>query len=249
MSSPLGLAAAPSILSRGLPAGTSHATYLRSAVVSPVCLSVAVFAGCVGLGYAGLIGAVIAVVCVLGLGAHTSRFRRVRAYLDGQVEAKAKAKRECQRLKLLRQAGPARVEHYYELRALVEHIERLDLAEAARFELQDLLEQFIRVAINHQRCGDALRLAGPGGLPATPITGTARSRRRSDILQRRIRHRDECTLRMEQLTDELEATDELIRLIAQRVACPEPDRELDRELDRRLWELDEVDVALAQLSA
>ena len=54
---------------------------------------------------------------------------------------------------------------------------------------------------------------------------------------------------MEKLADELEATDELVRLVAQRVACPEIDGELDRELDRRLWELDEVDAALHQLSA
>jgi hypothetical protein len=54
---------------------------------------------------------------------------------------------------------------------------------------------------------------------------------------------------MEELADELEATDELIRLVAQRVACPPADAELDREIDRRLWELDEVDAALHQLSA
>jgi len=249
MSSPRGLVAVSSSSTVGFPAGTSRATYLRGAVGNPICLSVAVFAGCIGLGYAGMIGAAIAVACVLGFGAHASRYPRVRRYLDVQVESRTKAKRECQRLKLLRQAGPARVEHYYELRALVEHIERLDAAEAERFELQDLLEHFIRLAISHQRCGEALRLAGAASLPVTPIAARSRSRRRQDILQRRIRHRDECAARMEQLSDEIEATDELIRLIAQRVACPAPERELDREIDRRLWELDEVDAALDQLSA
>jgi len=43
--------------------------------------------------------------------------------------------------------------------------------------------------------------------------------------------------------------DELVRLVAQRVACPSLEGELDREIERRLWELDEVDAALDQLSA
>jgi hypothetical protein len=42
---------------------------------------------------------------------------------------------------------------------------------------------------------------------------------------------------------------ELVRLVAQRVACPAIDPELGREIERRLWELDEVDAAYAQLSA
>jgi hypothetical protein len=68
-------------------------------------------------------------------------------------------------------------------------------------------------------------------------------------MQRRIRHRDQTARRMEKLIDELEGIDELVRLVAQRTACPSFDLDLDRELDRRLWELDEVDEALHQLSA
>jgi hypothetical protein len=68
-------------------------------------------------------------------------------------------------------------------------------------------------------------------------------------MARRMRHRDECVRRIERLSDELEAIDELVRLVAQRVACPQIDHELEREIERRLWELDEVDEALNQLSA
>ena len=68
-------------------------------------------------------------------------------------------------------------------------------------------------------------------------------------MARRLRHRDECVRRIERLADELEAVDELVRLVAQRAACPMLDGELDREIERRLWELDEVDEALSQLSA
>jgi hypothetical protein len=82
-----------------------------------------------------------------------------------------------------------------------------------------------------------------------PAGDSPRSRRRREILQRRILHRDSCTQQMERLSDELAATDELIRLIAQRIASPELDGDLAHEIDRRLWELDEVDAALHQLSA
>jgi hypothetical protein len=54
---------------------------------------------------------------------------------------------------------------------------------------------------------------------------------------------------MAKITDEIEGIDQLIRLVAQRTACPMFDVELDREIDRRLWELDEVDAAMHQLSA
>jgi hypothetical protein len=64
-----------------------------------------------------------------------------------------------------------------------------------------------------------------------------------------MRHRDECIRRIERLSDELEAIDELVRLVAQRAACPQLDNDLDREIERRLWELDEVDDALRALSA
>jgi hypothetical protein len=143
-----------------------------------------------------------------------------------------------------------RLRQYSELRTLVDEIERIDAAEAERFDLQDLLDHYVSVAASHLRCIESLRLAGADALPpATPISDANRSRRRREIMLRRIRHRDQCARRMEKLVDELEGIDELVRLVAQRTACPSFDLELDRELDRRLWELDEVDAALHQLSA
>jgi hypothetical protein len=181
---------------------------------------------------------------------NAARYRGVRAYVDEQAVTRSRARRECERLKQLRPTGASRQQHYNELRLLVEEVERLDATEAQRFELQDLLDHFIRVAVSHQRCFDAMRMAGASSLPsATPITDNPRSSRRRDIMQRRIRHRDECLRGMEKLVDELEGIDQLVRLIVQRTACSRLDGELDRELDRRLWELDEVDAALRQLSA
>jgi hypothetical protein len=222
--------------------------YVRGAVASPVCVAVTLFAACLGVGYAGMIGAIIATAVVFVLGALASRYRRVRAYLDEQARIQVRTRRHCWRLRQFRRTSPARMRHYEELRVMVEEIERIDETEAARFELQDLLDHFAKLALSHQRCVDALRLSGADALPA-PLPETARTSRRGDIMQRRIRHRDECVRRMAQITDEIEGIDQLIRLVAQRTACPVLEMEPDREIDRRLWELDEVDAAMHQLSA
>lgn len=246
MQSQFGLVVVPPTL----PAGRSRLTYVQGAVGNPVCLAVAVFAGCIGLGAGGLLGAAIAVLAVLVLGANAARYRAVRSYVDGQAHARAASKRECRRLRLLQVTGAARQQHYEQLRLLVEEIERLDATEATRFELQDLLDHFVHLAVNHQRCLAALRLADASALPQVmPINEVTTSKQRREILQHRIRCRDACEARMAAISDELDSIGELIRLIAQRTARPALEVDLGRELDRRLWELEEVDAAFDQLSA
>ncbi len=222
--------------------------YIRGAIASPLCVAVTVFTACVGLGYAGLVGALLAVVVCSVVGAMSTRYRFVRRHLEHSAELREKTRRESARFKALRPTGVVRQTQYVELRDLVEGVEATDAVEAERFEMQDLLDHFVSVALAHQKCLDALRLAG-SELPMTvPMIDAPRSKRRRDIQARRIRHRDECLRRIEHLADELEAIDELIRLIAQRVACPNVSADLDREIERRLWELDEVDSALHSLS-
>ena len=224
--------------------------YVRGAIGSPVCVASAVFAACVGLGISGVLGAVVAMLAVFGLGATAARYAFVRRHLDSQATLRERCRREAGRLKQLRPTGPVRQQQYIELRDLVEQVERTDDAEAARFELQDLLDHFVRLSLNHQRCLEALRLAGSHDLPhSISLSDSTRSKRRREIMQRRMHHREECLQRVERLADELDAVDELVRLVAQRTACPALDPDLDREIERRLWELDEVDAALSQLSA
>jgi len=224
-------------------------TYLRGAVVSPLCLSAAVFASCIGAGVAGFVGALGAFLVVTLLVAASTRWGFVRGHLDREAAARERCVRESRRVRLLRPAGPVRIQQYFELRGLTEEIERMDPTEAARFELQDLLEHFATLANTHQRCLDALRLAGSHDLPIAIPLDPRRSKRRREIQIRRLRHRELCLARIERIAEELEAIDEMIRLVAQRVACPSEDLDLDREVERRLVELDDTDAALAQLSA
>ena len=212
-------------------------------------VALAVFTGCLGLGFGGLLGALLAIVATAGFGAVSTRYRFVRRHLDRQAAEREKMRIESTRFRALRPAGVVRQTQYIELRDLVETVEAEDAAEAARFELQDLLDHFVHTVVAHHKCLDALRLAGSELPIAVPMIDAPRSKRRREIQVRRIRHRDECLRRIERLADEIDATDELIRLVAQRVACPIISADLDREIERRLWELDEVDAALHQLSA
>lgn len=238
------LAPPPSALTRR----DSGVHYVRGAIASPLCVALTVFTACVGLGYAGLVGALLAVVACSVLGAMSTRYRWVRRHLEHSADLRERMRRESARFKALRPTGVVRQTQYVELRDLVEGVEAADAVDAERFEMQDLLDHFVAVAIAHQKCLDALRLAG-SELPLTvPMIDAPRSKRRREIQARRIRHRDECLKRIEHLADELEAIDELIRLVAQRVACPAISADLDREIERRLWELDEIDSALHTLS-
>lgn len=218
-------------------------------MASPICISATVFVSCIGAGLLGAVGALGAFVAMAILIAASTRYGVVRRHLDQEAAARLRCAREARRVRLLRPGGPVRLHQYFELRGLVEETEKRDAAEATRFELQELLEQFASLASNHHRCLDALRLAGSHELPFTIPIDPARSKRRRDIQARRQRHRDACLTRIARIADELEAVDELIRLVAQRVACPIEDLEMDSEIDRRLSELDEIDDALKRLSA
>jgi len=243
---------------RALAAQSAGLRYVGGAIGSPVCVAATVFAACAGLGFAGAYGAVLALLAVIGLAAVTSRSHAVRRQLDAQAILRERCRRETHRLKQLRPAGPVRQQQYIELRDLVEQVERLDAGEAERFELQDLLDHFVRLSLHHQRCLEAVRIAGSQDLPSISLAeagrsgaeaGSRRPNRRREILARRLRHREQCLERVDRLADELDAVDELVRLVAQRAACPGVEADFEREIERRLCELDEVDAALHQLSA
>src|SRR4051812_36463615 len=98
------------------PQTTTALTYVRGALFNPVSLSVMAFAVCVGVGYAGLLGALVAMAVFLGFGTTATRYRFVRRQLDRQFEYRVKQKREAERMKALKPAGPVRQQQYTDLR-------------------------------------------------------------------------------------------------------------------------------------
>ncbi len=230
-------------------ARTQHGAlaYAGATIASPLSVALIAFSACVGVGYAGVIGAIVLCSVVIAIALATSGSAHVRHVLDGHFEFRARTRREADRQRLLRSAGPVRQHQYAELRDLVAEIERVDPAEVQRFELAELLDQFARLVARHQRCIDWMRRAGGCDLPSAAPQDLPSKRR--DLLVRRIKHREECLVRIGKLVDDIEAIDELIHLIAQRGACPIEDNDVARDLERRMWELDEVDAALAQISA
>ena len=115
------------------PQAQTALTYVRGALFNPVSLSVMAFAVCVGVGYAGMLGALVAMLAFVALGTGATRYRYVRRQLDRQFEYRIKQKRESERLKLLKPTGPVRQQQYCDLRDLISDIERTDLREAKRF--------------------------------------------------------------------------------------------------------------------
>jgi hypothetical protein len=86
-------------------------------------------------------------------------------------------------------------------------------------------------------------------LAAAPALGsTAASRCRRELLERRIATWDRTALQATRFEDELAAITDLVRLLAQRSACPEALADNDL-VQWRLAELDAEDQAMLQLAA
>src|ERR1041385_525237 len=98
------------------PQSQNALTYVRGALFNPVSLSVMAFAVCVGVGYAGVLGALIATIAFVAVGSSAARNRFIRHQLDKQYEYRLKQKREADRMRMLKPAGPVRQQQYAELR-------------------------------------------------------------------------------------------------------------------------------------
>ncbi len=232
--------------SRGKPHQLRRVSACACAVIAPLSV-------CVGLGSIGVVTAVFVACGLVGGCIGMLRFRSVQRCIDHQAARSARARREARRQRAMDRASGARQEQYAALSKLVEDIERSDPREARRFELQDLLDYYVRLSVNHQRCVESLRTVGTmtlsPSLDMSSVRDHARSRRCSEIASRRARHHRMCTEQLEHAAEELDAIDELIRLVAQRLTSARFALFTDGTIERRLAEIDEIDAALAQLSA
>jgi hypothetical protein len=176
----------------------------------------------------------------------------VQTYFDRQHAAQDRRDRLGQRQAVLARAGvePAGL---IELSALVDAVEDSDGGwTARRFQLDELIDRYVSVSIAHQRCLHAMQatdrsllLRALASTPPSPSPETARCRRQ--LIERRIATWDRTALQATRCEDELAAITDLVRLLAQRAACPDV---VDGDLvEWRLAELDAEDHALHQLTA
>lgn len=228
--------------------------YLGRAMTHPSG-TMALFLGiCLGIWIGGPLGLLIGLLGGLGLVAGSARAPAVRRLLDCYRDARERRHRDAERDRRLLMAGPLRRAEFAELSRVVEEVEDSNPAQAARLELQDLLDYYVALAIAHQRMVEAVQRADRAPLwesgvarGRTEAGGT--SRQRQEILARRVRHRDECRTRAAQLADELDGIAEFLHLVREMTTCPVLEPSPSRELERRMWELEAQETALRQLDA
>jgi hypothetical protein len=218
--------------------------YVRGAMLHPTSVTVLSTAVCFAACYAGLLASMCTVIGAFVVAVAATRSTLVRGHLDQWAARQRHRQRDHARTRRVELAGPARAHQYRELADLVDEIDEADPGAANRFELESLLDQFVEVARCHHRCVESLRFAPTGDSPFIE-----RSRMRSDLLARRVRRREDTAKRIARLSDELASIDELLHLIAHSVATSPGSPDVNAELDRRLWELDEVESAMAELHA
>lgn len=232
-----------------LPAATPRHTYLVHALSHPLS-SLTVLAGVSAGVYLGSI-AIVLLMAVVALGeawflAGRKSFQRsIDEYQVRQRRAARRRGRE-DRLEMYSMAR----EQLVELHQALDELERLDGGRIERrFELEELLDHYVDVALAHDRCLRALRSTDRGDLlrqlrEQRALEGGG-SRSRQKLLERRVEVWDTCRRRADRLADEMASISELIRLLVQRASCPEvPD--LD-DVTRRLLDLDDADAALREL--
>lgn len=219
-------------------------TYLRWTIINTYSLTAIASASFFGASYLGAPFAIAAVALIVIACVALSRAAWLRREIDRHLAWSAMHDRVDRQFKLLESADPLRLEQYRELRCLLAGIETTDPTAVVRFELVDLLDDFVRAAMLETRYRAVLALAG-----SLPVDSHHTSPRVREIVDRRVRDRDVCKQCLDRIADQLEAVRQLVHLIAARVSWPPVDDGLDRELERRVGELDDDDAALEQLSA
>ncbi|MGE5184550.1 MAG: hypothetical protein ACM31C_20910 [Acidobacteriota bacterium] len=192
----------------------------------------------------------VTAISVLGVLAVRTGVAPVREALAVYSVQRARYARRDARERLLSPTSFSR-ETLFELTRLVDDIERNDPPLAERFDLEALLDRFVMLTNGHERAMRAVGMASrvqlermcesyrsdPGAHP-----------QRLDIAERRLRSQLQCEARAELLADELAIVSDLIRLIAQRAACPD-DPQPDEDIERDLAELDADEAARKLLAA
>jgi len=195
-------------------------TYVRSAIVSRPALSASVFAVCLGLGYAGSPAppspwsrSSCSVRCPRDTGSSQRHLRPPGRSSDARARETARLgalrPSACAPDPVPRAAHPGRADR------------ATDPVEPSGFELQELPRALRAPADGHRRCFDALRIAG-----SNDPRSLSRSRRLEGRSVAARSRRDESASRRVPVPPGAprgrapRPVDELVRLLAQRTACP-----------------------------
>jgi len=162
------------------------------------------------------------VLLVVGGFAHEAARGNLRRHLATYSAWRERTLRRSVRTEALLSAG-CFLEPLYELERLVARIEHDDPALARHLDLETLLDRHVVVAVAYHRALRALAVSDRGQL--VHIRDAQRSDPEHDPLrlelcERRLRSHDEVAARAQALADELAIISDLIRLVAQRAACP-----------------------------
>jgi hypothetical protein len=228
--------------------------YLARSIGHPSGVSALAVGLWLGAWIGGVTGSLLGLLSSLALLATASRWEYVRRLIDAHQAEREHRRRSMERDRRLAAAGPLRRAEFAELAKLVDEIDAEHPDDSKRFELQELLDYYVGLAVSHQRLVEAVQRADRSPLWEA---GTARgsvellptTRHRKDILSRRLQHRDQCRTRAVELAEELDAISEFIHLVCEVVSCPVLDPGGQQELERRLWELEVHESALRQVSA
>ena len=200
-----------------------HVPNIRAGATCAVAL-IASLVFCSGGGVLALLGMLMATCAMISLGI---MLRQPRA--DRAAERRDRARR-----RKSRGASAVRQHQYEQLRELANEIAATDPAEAERCEVETLLDSFVDLCVTHRRCSDALRRSDG-------VDCTMPALRRHGVAVRRLRHRAQCQTRLDDISEQIDATAELLMLISQRVAFAAVEPHLEDDLDRRIAELDDAD--------
>jgi hypothetical protein len=181
---------------------------------------------------------VVVAMAVLFAVVASCRSPSVRATGMKIARARARRRREATRRRQVREAGFPCERRYLDLCELVD---ACDAKDAIRYDLEGLLDHFALTSVAVQRRLKALDLTACKD--AMPLTAY-----RAEIRTRRLRERDASIHAVQRMEDDLDAIEDLVRLIVQRSCASAWDGPLEREIDQRLADLDEIDHARSQLA-
>ncbi|NVB79841.1 MAG: hypothetical protein HOV81_15705 [Kofleriaceae bacterium] len=196
----------------------------------------------------GSLALVAFVVCVLGMYI-VMNTRPARALRATRAARRAKRARRDARERSLPNGSIGR-DRLAELTRLVDEVEDTDPALADRMDLEALLDRYASLMLGQERVRQALAMSDRGQLQRLrdALRIDHGHAKRLELCERRLRCIDKCIERADSYADEVAIIEDLVRLIAQRVACPDgPSAE--EVLDLRLFELEIEEESDAQFNA